>query len=82
MGACIVRYESISVGALFNGTQNLARLRSMSRKSELSSLDLADKSDVAIWCRHGKNNPLEGEDFFYDFRTRRFGRNSLLAMEK
>jgi hypothetical protein len=31
---------------------------------------------------HGKNDPLEGEDFFYDFRTRRLGRTSLLAMDK
>jgi hypothetical protein len=43
MGACIVRHESISVGALFNGTRKSARLESMSRKSELPSLDLADK---------------------------------------
>ncbi|KAH9986004.1 hypothetical protein BJV74DRAFT_952025 [Russula compacta] len=31
---------------------------------------------------HGKNEPLEGEDFFFDYKTRRSGCRSLLAMSQ
>jgi hypothetical protein len=81
MGACIVPPESVRV--LSNGIQMPARLGSISSKSKQShnSTWLID-SDVATSCRHGKDDPLEGEDFFFNYRMRRLGCRSLLAMDQ
>lgn len=69
----------------FNGTQKSAKFGSISGKSEIFPVSASptefNKLNSSTWCRHGQHEPLEGEDFFFNYSMNRLGCRSLLAMD-
>jgi hypothetical protein len=84
MLACAARCPSIDVVDLSNGKVSV-RSRSISRRSKfIFSMTWIHSLKTIIVDRHPSrgDDPVEGEDFFFDYSSRRSGITSTLELSK
>jgi hypothetical protein len=81
MGACIVRQESISAKGCVQWYAEVGVVKEHVRKVLFDiSASTTDFNSLTL-CGHGKNESLEGEEFFFNYRMRLLGCRYLLAMD-